>query len=624
MSRCLTKIVLGNAALARTTRRNKQTGNLCACDTKLLLVSLLLTLLPAAVQAQFTYTTNNGSITITGYTGPGGAVTIPGAINSLPVTTIGMVAFYFKSVTSVTIPDSVTNIGEGAFSFCTNLTNVRIGNSVSSIGDFAFYYCDSLASVTITSHVTSIGVGTFDHCISLARVTLPNSLTTIENSAFYFCISLTNVTIPDSVSSISYGAFEHCTSLASVTIPSSVTVIRDYAFSECASLTAITVDALNAAYSSVEGVLLNHSKTTLIQFPGGKAGTYTIPNSVTTIANYAFSDCDGLTTVTIPDSVTTIGRDAFVFCTNLTTVRFGNSVTSIGDEAFFYCIGLASVTIPSSVTSIGDQAFFYCISLASVTIPNSVTYIGEGAFYYCYSLTSVTIPHSVTKIGSVAFANCTGLTNVFFKGNAPSEDGTFLGDYNATIYYLPGTIGWGLTFGGRPAVLLQSPVADASATQPIVISANGIEAMVVLDGSLSIDPAGESLAYAWYEVDNDNAVAGGAVAVVLLPVGVHSLLLVVNDGFLSATNAFAVDVVTRAQAVGRLIDQVDSRWPRSRPLVATLSAVLASIERGTTGSAINELLAFQKQARAQVSPLDAALAENFIQKAQEIIANLSQ
>src|ERR1043166_5400333 len=155
MSRCPINIVLGKAAVLRAIRRNKQTGNLSVYATKLLLVSLL-TLLPAAVQAQFTYTTNNGSITITGYTGPGGAVTIPSAINSLPVTTIGMVAFYFKSVTSVTIPDSVTNIGEGAFSFCTNLTNVRIGNSVSSIGDFAFYYCDSLASVTITSHVTSI------------------------------------------------------------------------------------------------------------------------------------------------------------------------------------------------------------------------------------------------------------------------------------------------------------------------------------------------------------------------------------------------------------------------------------------------------------------------------------
>jgi hypothetical protein len=126
MSRCLTKIVLRNAAVARTTRRIKQTGNLWVYATELLLVSLLL---PTAGQAQFTYTSNNGSITITGYTGPGGAVTIPSTINSLPVRDIGMVAFYFKPVTSVTIPDSVTDIGEGAFSFSRQANRKRLKQS---------------------------------------------------------------------------------------------------------------------------------------------------------------------------------------------------------------------------------------------------------------------------------------------------------------------------------------------------------------------------------------------------------------------------------------------------------------------------------------------------------------
>ena len=159
------------------------------------------------------------------------------------------------------------------------------------------------------------------------------------------------------------------------------------------------------------------------------------------------------------------GTCAFSDCTSLTSITIPNSVTSIGDEAFYDCTSLTSVTIPNSVTSIGDDAFSGCTSLTSVTIPNSVTSIGDWAFAGCTSLTSVTIPNSVTSIGDYAFYCCTSLTGVYFKGNAPSVGWyVFDGATNATVYYLPGTTGWGTTFGGRPTALWNPQVQTSDAS----------------------------------------------------------------------------------------------------------------------------------------------------------------
>jgi hypothetical protein len=180
------------------------------------------------------------------------------------------------------------------------------------------------------------------------------------------------------------------------------------------------VDTNNPVYSSVDGVLFDKNQATLITCPAGKTESYTIPNSVTNIGDWAFLECTSLTSVTIPDSATNIGNDAFEYCTSLT-----------------------SVTIPNSVTSIGTDAFFDCTSLTSITIPNSVTTMGDTAFSSCTSLTNVTIPKSVTSIGSAAFATCSSLTNVYFGGNAPSVGSdVFSGDNYATVYYLPGSTGW--------------------------------------------------------------------------------------------------------------------------------------------------------------------------------------
>ena len=231
----------------------------------------------------------------------------------------------------VVIKPGVRGIGDYAFHDCSSLTSVTIPNSVTIIGSSAFYGCSSLTSVTIPNSVTSIGQSAFWSCSSLTDVTIPNSVTSIEICTFSSCTSLTHVTIPNSVTSIGVLAFKGCTSLKSVTIPNSVTSIEYYAFEDCSSLTRVT-----------------------------------IPNSVTSIGSWAFSGCSALTSVTIPNSVTGIGGGAFENCTSLTSVKLPSALQWIDPETFSNCTALTSVTIPKSVTGIGEKAFYYCDSLTDV------------------------------------------------------------------------------------------------------------------------------------------------------------------------------------------------------------------------------------------------------------------
>ena len=383
------------------------------------------------------------------------------------VTSIECAFFNCSSLTSITIPDSVTSIGKFAFLSCSNLTSVTIPNSVTSIGYSAFEKCSSLTSITIPNSVTSIGGSAFEKCSSLTSITIPNSVTSIGGSAFYGCSSLTSITIPDGVTSISYHAFYSCSSLTSITIPDSVTSIGESAFSRCSNLTSVTIgnSVTSIGYSAFSGcsILTNItipdsvtsigdyafegcSSLTNITFGDNRKltsiGNYafyycssltsiTIPDSVTIIGNYAFRGCSSLTSITIPDSVTIIGNYAFEYCYSLTSITIPDSVTSIGAGAFDGCSILTNITIPDRVTSIGDSAFSGCSSLTNITIPDSVTSIGDSAFSGCSSLTNITIPDSVTNIGNYAFYNCTSLTSITIPDSVTSIGASAF--YNCTI-----------------------------------------------------------------------------------------------------------------------------------------------------------------------------------------------
>ena len=350
----------------------------------------------------------------------------------------------------------LTRIPNDAFHYCYSLTSVTIPDSVTTIGVDAFGGCDSLTSVTIPDSVTTIGQRAFAYCYSLTSVTIGDSVTTIGEYAFFYCDSLTSVTIPDSVTTIGYAAFAYCYNLTSVTIPDSVTTIGVAAFYYCTNLVEF-----NGKFASEDGKCLIVDGTLNSFAIGCGATEYTIPDSVTTIGYEAFSNCNSLTSVTIPDSVTTIEVLAFAYCTNLISITIPDSVTTIGVAAFYYCTnlvefngkfasedgrcliidgtlnsfapaGLTAYTIPDSVTTIGEEVFRDCDSLTSVTIPDSVTTIGNWAFEYCDSLTSVTIGNSVTTIGVWAFRDCNSLTSVYCKATTPPSLDSNVFDFNAS------------------------------------------------------------------------------------------------------------------------------------------------------------------------------------------------
>jgi hypothetical protein len=281
--------------------------------------------------SDFTYTEENGTITITGYTGNATSVTIPAQINGKPVASIGWDAFKgFTNLISVVIPNSVTTIWGSAFENCTSLASITIPDSVTTISYSVFtgtaWFNNQPDGLVYAGKVAYKYKGTMPANTS---ITLLEGTKGIANQAFYGCAGLTSITIPNSVISIGYFAFEFCSSLP-----------------------AITLAAGNTAYIAENGVLYTKDKTVLLTYPAGKTGTaFTIPSSVNNIVEGAFHYCSSLTSITIPNSVTSIGGWAFGLCSSLTSITIPDSVTSIKETAFYGCTSLTSVTFQGTMTA---------------------------------------------------------------------------------------------------------------------------------------------------------------------------------------------------------------------------------------------------------------------------------
>lgn len=396
-----------------------------------LLISAALLLMTAepllsAKFGQFTYIDNGTNITITDCdealaTGSG---FVPSSINGKPVTTIGNRAFDFCQYTSMTLPASVTSIGDYAFHGCDRMTSINIPNGLTNLGVWAFGNCKKLQNITLPGSVTQVKQGTFDGCESLATATLAEGIETIGDFAFRNCTALTTMSFASTVSSFNYSnTFEGCTSLNN-----------------------FVVAPESSYFSFTDGVLFNRNQSTLTFCLRNKTGPYVIPSTVVNISNYAFKNCTALVTVVIPPSVRFIGFAAFDNCRGLTGITIPPSVLVIDTAAFQFCSALKSLTLSQGVQTIRSSAFRYT-ALEDVQIPSSVTSIGAGAFAPIASLKKITvdeanayyqsdqgvlfnktgtllslypgqkagdysIPSSVTKIESHAFQNCSLLTRV--------------------------------------------------------------------------------------------------------------------------------------------------------------------------------------------------------------------
>lgn len=414
-----------------------------------LVTALLLFAASKPGQAQdYTWTTDNGAITITGYIGSSADVTIPSTIAGLPVTAIGDLAFSGDKVTSVTIPSSVITVGEAAFGYCPSLTSITVdplNPYYSSVAGVLFYDtqtvllrypCGKSGPYTIPDGVTSIGPA-FEYCTKLTGISMPSSLTQIGSYAFYCCTSLTSVAVSENVEAIGGSAFEYCLSLTNVSLPNALTTIGRWAFSSCMSLGSIAIpDGVTVIYEGLCGdcgSLTNVSLGNSVAFIRSMAFisctnlyNITIPNSVTNIEGLAFGSCSALTNINLGTAVMSLGAiwNALRDCSNVTsiTVDLNNPLYSSGDGVLFnkdQTVLLACptgkfgpYTIPATVTTIGGNAFYGCNNLTSITIPQGVLEIRDLAFSNCANLTTVAIPDTVTRILSFAFWNCTSLTNV--------------------------------------------------------------------------------------------------------------------------------------------------------------------------------------------------------------------
>lgn len=337
------------------------------------------------------------------------------------ITSVGACSFYqFPNLSSVSMPGSVKRISWSAFEGCTSLRSVVIPEGVVSVGNWSFQSCINLTDVNIPSSLTEANFSSFGNTPWLAAM---GDFPVINGTLLAYQGSSREILIPEGVTYLTVLKSDQA---EQVVIPATVTKMESATFENCPSVTSFIVTEGNPQYLTQDGVIFSKDKTTLIAYPRGRAGSYVIPDGVTTIAPCAFSSCTGLTGVTIPDSVRTIGKLAF-YGTGLSTLTVPGSVTSIGESAFAKCQQLTSVVLSSGVTSTGRYGFDGCVSLSSVILPDTLTKIDYCAFWGCTALKSIEIPDSVTSVGQYAFHTAldTPISGLTIHGTAGSRAESF-------------------------------------------------------------------------------------------------------------------------------------------------------------------------------------------------------
>lgn len=360
------------------------------------------------------------------YLGDEEHLVVPGTIDGHPMQTIYDGAFAGNTnLKTVELSGSITKIGGGAFSGCTNLVSIKSSANFVRVASSAFKNCTSLEILDLT----------------FTGISQVNSYAVIGYSTFENCKSLKSFTIPDSVRGIEKDAFKGCASLETIYLHKNVRELGDGVFSGCTSLDGIWVAEDNNYFSNDEyGVLFNKDKTELLAAPGGLTGTYTVPDTVKTLANEAFSGCDKLETVIVPDTVTRMGSGSFKNCVSLKSFDIPTGVTIINEQTFTGCTSLDGIWAGEGNRWFSNDEYGVLFSrdrskliaapgsiTGTYTVPNTVKTISRYAFAGCGKLKTVLIPDGVTATGAGCFENCTSLKTVVLSGQATITEAQFRG-----------------------------------------------------------------------------------------------------------------------------------------------------------------------------------------------------
>ena len=340
-----------------------------------------------------------------------------------------------NATTEFTVPEEVTSLGVGAFSYCTylqkvtfsessamttvpkqafyyslELTEIALPTGITVLEEDAFHHCHKLSTLNISEGLTTIKDNAFRYCLALPEFELPSALTYIGAYAFAYCEKFTKFDVPNGVTYIGDEAFSGCTSVTSVTIPASVTRYGKKLFYGSSKLQSVTVDEANTVLRSIDGHLYTKNGKTIIYYAVANPATdFVLPTAVTTINDHAFYSCSNLESITLPSNLKKIGTDAFKLCVRLKSISIPDKVSSIGNSAFMNCSALTEINIPASLKTIPKEMLMGCNALTSIVIPETVTKIEERAFGY--------IP--TTVMTSVIFENVDGWARHYTtdKGN---------------------------------------------------------------------------------------------------------------------------------------------------------------------------------------------------------------